>query len=139
MEQLIAFDFGVKKMGVAVGNSLTKTSRPLDIVPMNNGQPDWQNLIKLITEWQASIILVGLPINMDGTDSHLSKRANKFAKRLNHQLKEKKQHIPIYLVDERLSSFDARTTANTKKTKIDDVAASILIDSWFENQEGILL
>lgn len=134
MSVVLAFDYGVKKMGIAVGNTETHTAQPLDIFHMDNGQPDWTALIALITEWKANKLLVGLPLNMDGSESHLSKRANKFAKRLNHKLKENHTPCDIYLVDERLSSREARGKSTAQQ--IDDTAAFVLLESWLHEPNG---
>lgn len=137
MSVILAFDYGVKKMGIAVGNTETHTAQPLDIFPMDNGQPDWEVLLSLITEWKAQKLLVGLPLNMDGSDSHLSKRANKFAKRLNHKLKENHTPCEIFLVDERLSSREARERSAAHQ--IDDAAAFVLLESWLHEPLGTQL
>lgn len=134
---LLALDFGVKKMGMALGNSLTQDARPFDILAMNNGQPDWDNLLGIIQTWQIDIVLVGLPLNMDGTDSMLTKRAHKFARRLAHRLGERHQSTKVFLYDERLSSQEAKTLAwergwiTDERQAIDDVAACILLDGYF--------
>lgn len=144
-QTLLAFDYGVKKMGVAVGNTVTQTANPLAIIAMNNGQPNWQNLLELILHWQATTIVVGLPFNMDGTDSILSKRAHKFARRLAHQLKEIRWQFQLYLVDERLSSKEARQLAwqmgllKESNKPIDNIAACILLSSWLQGNTGVLL
>lgn len=134
---ILALDFGVKKMGMALGNSLTQDARPFDILAMNNGQPDWDNLLGIIQTWNIDVVLVGLPLNMDGTDSMLTKRANKFARRLSHRLGER--HIPtkVFLYDERLSSQEAKSLVwergwiTDEKQPIDDVAACLLLDGYF--------
>lgn len=134
---ILALDFGVKKMGMALGNTLTCDARPFDILAMNNGQPDWDNLLGMIASWQVDTVLVGLPLNMDGSDSMLSKRAFKFARRLSHRLGERQSPVRVYLCDERLSSRQARALAwergwiKSDKDPIDDVSACILIDGYF--------
>ena len=134
---ILALDFGVKKMGMALGNSLSKDARPFDILAMNNGQPDWDNLLGIIETWKIDEILVGLPLNMDGTDSMLSKRAHKFARRLSHRLGERKHPAKVFTYDERLSSAEARSLAwergwmQNERDPIDDIAACILLDGYF--------
>lgn len=134
---ILALDFGVKKMGMALGNSLTQDARPFDILAMNNGQPDWENLLGIIQTWKIDSVLVGLPLNMDGSDSMLSKRAHKFARRLSHRLSERHIATKVFSIDERLSTAQARTIAwengwiTTQYDPIDDIAACLLIDSYF--------
>ena len=133
----LALDYGVKKMGMALGNSLTQTARAFDILAMNNGQPDWDNLIGIIKVWGVAQIVVGLPLNMDGSSSMLSKRAHKFARRLAHRIME--QHLPVTvsLCDERLTSIEAREIAwdngwiKHERDPIDDISACILMSTYF--------
>jgi len=134
---ILALDYGVKKMGMALGNTITQTARAFDILAMNNGQPDWDNLIGIIKVWGVSQVVVGLPLNMDGTSSMLSKRAHKFARRLAHRVME--QHLPVTvsLCDERLTSIEAREIAwdngwiKNERDPIDDISACILMSTYF--------
>jgi len=134
---ILALDYGVKKMGMALGNTITQTARAFDILAMNNGQPDWDNLIGIIKVWGVAQVVVGLPLNMDGTSSMLSKRAHKFARRLAHRVME--QHLPVTvsLCDERLTSVEAREIAwdngwiKNERDPIDDISACILMSTYF--------
>ena len=134
---ILALDYGVKKMGMALGNSLTQTARAFDILAMNNGQPDWDNLIGIIKVWGVAQVVVGLPLNMDGSSSMLSKRAHKFARRLAHRIME--QHLPVTvsLCDERLTSIEAGEIAwdngwiKHERDPIDDISACILMSTYF--------
>ncbi|WP_224737798.1 Holliday junction resolvase RuvX [Psychrobacter sp. 28M-43] len=134
---ILALDYGVKKMGMALGNTITQTARAFDILAMNNGQPDWDNLIGIIKVWGVTQVVVGLPLNMDGTSSMLSKRAHKFARRLAHRVME--QHLPVTvsLCDERLTSIEAREIAwdngwiKNERDPIDDISACILMSTYF--------
>ena len=134
---ILALDYGVKKMGMALGNNITQTARAFDILAMNNGQPDWDNLIGIIKVWGVAQVVVGLPLNMDGTSSMLSKRAHKFARRLAHRVME--QHLPVTvsLCDERLTSIEAREIAwdngwiKNERDPIDDISACILMSTYF--------
>ncbi|MDO5650670.1 MAG: Holliday junction resolvase RuvX [Moraxella sp.] len=134
---LLALDYGVKKTGMALGNSLTQDARPFDILAMNNGQPDWDNLLGIIDSWQIDKVIVGLPLNMDGTDSMLTKRAHKFARRLAHRLGERRSTTSVWLVDERLSSKEARSIAweqgwiKHERDNIDDIAACLILSQYF--------
>ena len=104
IQTVMGLDFGVAKMGIALGNTLTQTATPLMQFPMDNGKPNWQALIDLICQWQVATIVIGLPLNMDGSASELGNRAKKFARRLNHQLEIAHLTRPIVLADERLTS-----------------------------------
>ena len=136
---ILALDYGVKKMGMALGNTMTQTARAFDILAMNNGQPDWDNLIGIIKVWGVAQVIVGLPLNMDGSSSMLSKRAHKFARRLAHRIME--QHLPVTvsLCDERLTSIEAREIAwdngwiKNERDPIDDISACILMSTYFSD------
>lgn len=135
---LLGLDYGIKKMGMALGNSLTCDARRFDVLAMNNGQPNWDNLIGIIQVWQIDAVVIGLPLNMDDSDSMLSKRAAKFARRLKHRLLERRSKTFVYLIDERLSSWQARQLAwelgliDDQKAVIDDVAACLILNSYFQ-------
>lgn len=139
---VLALDYGVKKMGMALGNTLTRNSRPFEILAMNNGQPDWDNLLGIIDKWKIQHIVVGLPLNMDGSNSMLSKRAHKFARRLAHRLGEEHLTAEVVMFDERLTSIEARQMAweqgwiKHERDPIDDIAACILLDSYFCSCHG---
>ncbi|MDU4431726.1 MAG: Holliday junction resolvase RuvX, partial [Pluralibacter gergoviae] len=76
---LVAFDFGTKSIGAAVGQRITGTARPLAALKANDGNPDWTLIERLLREWQPEAVIVGLPLNMDGTEQPLTARARKFA------------------------------------------------------------
>lgn len=131
---VLGFDFGTKRIGVAVGNALTGTATPLRVLPARDGVPDWGHIVALCTEWQPARLLVGLPLNMDGSESELSARARRFGKRLNGRT-----GLPVEMVDERLTSFAARgelQDAGNRRGKpaLDALAASLIIESWLDRQ-----
>lgn len=138
---LLGLDYGVKKMGMSLGNTLTYDARPFDILAMNNGQPDWDNLLGIIENWQIAKIIIGLPLNMDGSDSMLAKRCAKFARRLAHRLTERRMTAEVFLFDERLSSKEARNLAwelgliKNAKDPIDDISACLLLNSYFNDPD----
>ena len=80
--QILAFDYGEKRIGVAVGQIITASANPIQALAAKSGEPDWQLVQKLIDEWQPTLVVVGSPLNMDGTEQRLTKRAHKFANRL---------------------------------------------------------
>ena len=129
--QVISFDFGTKKIGVAVGQTETKTSSPLQIVFSKNNSVNWDEIESIVNEWKPNLILVGKPLNMDGSDSDMMEKVDIFYKKL-----EKISKIPCEYVDERLTSFEARESlTEINKDLIDAHAAKILIDQWFNNNE----
>ncbi|WP_010114116.1 Holliday junction resolvase RuvX [Acinetobacter sp. P8-3-8] len=136
---IMAFDFGTQKMGMAVGSSLIQSVNPLPLFPMKDGIPNWDNLLKIVKQHQPSLFLVGLPLNMDDSESELSTRARKFARRLRHQT-----NIETLMVDERLTTREARdelehyqAQGRGKNLAADSIAAALFIESWYRNPEGV--
>lgn len=133
---LMGFDFGTKSIGVAIGQEVTGTARALTSLKAQEGVPDWQKIEKLLAEWQPDLIIVGLPLNMDGTEQPLTARARKFANRLHGRFGK-----PVELQDERLSTVEARADLFSRggfkaldKGQVDATSAVIILESWFENQ-----
>ncbi len=136
---IMAFDFGTQKMGMAVGQSLIESANPLTLFPMKDGIPNWDELLKIVKQYQPNLFLVGLPLNMDDSESELSTRSRKFARRLRHQT-----NIETLMVDERLTTREARdelghyqAQGRAKKLSADSVAAALFIESWYRNPEGL--
>ena len=128
----MAFDFGLRQIGVAVGNSMLNTSQALDVQPAKDGSPRWEQIEALVKEWQPDLLVVGEPLNMDDSDSELAARARRFARRLHGRL-----GLPVELVDERLSSFEAKQQAaeqghggDYKAAPVDSVAAQLILRTW---------
>ena len=127
--QIVAFDFGIKKIGVAVGQTETNTSSPLHVIQNKDNKINWNEISILLDEWKPDLILIGKPLNMDGTDSEIMKKVDKFFQKLKSTYEAEYQYI-----DERLTTFEAREILKeNEKDFVDANAAKILIDSWFEN------
>ncbi|WP_180112323.1 Holliday junction resolvase RuvX [Acinetobacter sp. YH12131] len=138
-QTIMAFDFGTQKMGMAVGQAVIESATPLALFPMKDGIPQWENLLKIIKQHQPQLFLVGLPLNMDDSESELSTRARKFARRLRHQ-----SNINTLMVDERLTTREARdeldhyqAQGRGKKLAADSLAAALLIESWYRDPHGV--
>src|SRR5437016_3370830 len=99
----LGFDFGMKRIGVAVGQNLTKTANPLPVLDAKNGVPDWNRIAALISQWKIDAFVVGIPLNMDGTEQFTTSAAKQFADALKQRF-----HKPVYGMDERLSTVDVR-------------------------------
>ena len=133
----MAFDYGTRQIGVAVGQTLTGSAEPLTNLRARDGVPDWDQLAKLIREWQPNVLVVGLPLNMDGSASDMSERAARFARRLNGRFQ-----LPVETVDERLSTFEAkqhlkdqgRTPSSYRDDPVDSLAAALLLQTWLSSQ-----
>ncbi|MEW5288521.1 MULTISPECIES: Holliday junction resolvase RuvX [Erwinia] len=132
---LLAFDYGTKSIGVAIGQQLTGTARPLAALKAQDGIPDWNKIEALLKEWQPDRVVVGLPLNMDGSEQPLTARARKFANRLHGRF-----GVQISLHDERLSTVEARADLFSRggfralnKGSVDSLSAVVILESWFEN------
>ena len=133
-ETLLGFDFGTKSIGVAVGQQLTGTARALTALKAQDGTPDWKLIEKLLKEWQPDYVVVGLPLNMDGTEQELTARARKFANRLHGRF-----GLRVELQDERLSTVEARADLFERggfralqKGQVDSQSAVIILEDWFD-------
>ena len=130
---VIAFDFGIKSIGVAVGENILKKGKALKKIPANNGCPNWNDIKYLLKIWKPNYIIVGLPLNMDGTRQNITKKAENFA-----NLLKIKFNTSVQLHDERLSTKEARSLIFNqygfkafKKDKVHSTAAVIILESWF--------
>lgn len=134
--QVLAFDFGLRRIGVAYGQELLGSARPVTMISARDGIPDWDRMEALIDEWQPDLVVVGLPLNMDGTESDMCARARKFGKRIHGRF-----HVPVDMMDERLSSFEAKDavlaeggSSDFGRHGVDDLAAVLILESWFNHQ-----
>ena len=132
-KQLLGFDFGDRSIGVAYGQSITGTARPLTALKAKSGQPDWQQVAKLLKEWQPDALIVGSPLNMDGTEQPLTAQAKKFANRLHGRF-----GLPVFMVDERLTTVEAKAQLfaqggyrSLQKEQVDNLSAVLILESWF--------
>ena len=129
--QIVAFDYGTKKIGVAVGQTETYTSSPLQIIYNDHEKTNWNEIRMLIDEWKPDLILIGKPINMDGTESEIMKKVDNFFKKL-----QKISNTKYEYIDERLTTFEAKEIlGESKVAEVDAHAAKILIDNWFERSK----
>jgi putative Holliday junction resolvase len=133
----LGFDFGFKRIGVAVGQRLTCSASPLTTLDAKQGIPDWTMVQKVITQWNPEALIVGLPTCIDDTELYTTAAARRFAKQL-----QKKFTLPIHLVDERLSTVEAREQVfaqggyrKLKKTPIDGIAACVILEQWLQCPE----
>ena len=132
MSQVIGFDFGTHSIGVAIGQSLTGTASPLPALKAKDGQPNWDVVAKLFAEWQPDTVVVGLPLNMDGTEQPLTDLARKFANRLHGRF-----GVHVVLQDERLTTVAAKEDLFSRggykqlqKGKVDSAAAQLIVEDY---------
>ncbi len=131
---LLAFDFGTRRIGVAVGQTLTASVRPLTTLAYRDHKPDWECISTLIREWQPDRLVVGLPLHMDGSEQEMTRLARRFG----NQLKGR-YNLPVDMVDERLTSEEAERVMQqrdkkNRNTKIDALAAQLILESWLAQQ-----
>lgn len=128
----LGFDFGTKYIGVAVGQTLTKTAKPLTSIYNIEGTPDWKNIKKIIAEWQPHVLIVGVPVNMDGTPQPITFLAQQFCIQLGKQTQ-----LPVFEIDERLTTVEARSqifshkgSKGLTKAAIDSYSAKLILEDW---------
>ena len=131
---LIGFDFGLKRIGVAIGQVITKTARPLTTLAAKDGIPDWNLLAQLIAKWAPNALVVGIPLNMDSSDQAISQHARQFAQSLCQRYQ-----LPVFEVDERLTTKDAKERLFAEggykalqDGQVDRVAAQLILQNWFQ-------
>jgi len=128
MSTLLGFDFGLRKIGVAVGQTITASASALTTVRSRRDKPDWERIGRLVKEWQPDGAIVGLPFNMDDTESLIAPQARRFARQLGGRF-----NIEVHLVDERLTSLQARRQLGLRATAleaIDAMAAKLILETW---------
>ncbi len=132
---VLAFDYGLKSIGVAVGQTLTGSASTLKALKAQDGTPDWQQIEQLLKEWQPAFVVVGLPLNMDGTEQPFTARVHKFVNRLHGRF-----GVQVKTHDERLTTVDARADLfaqggfkKLSKDAVDCWSAKLILESYFEN------
>ena len=130
---ILAFDFGLKHIGVAIGQEITNTAETFFSLKAKNGEPDWRKLDTLIKEWNPKLLVVGNPLNMDGSESEIKKKSDKFSNLIN-----KRYNIPVELMDERLTTREAKDRLKAEEDNsassgrdTHQIAAQIILENWF--------
>ncbi len=133
---LLGFDFGMKSIGVAIGQEITGSARGLGSLKARDGIPNWDAVAGYLKEWQPDLLVVGLPLNMDGSEQPLTQNVRKFAARLQGRF-----GFQIAFQDERLTTTDARARLFEQggyraldKGRVDAVSAQLILESWMESQ-----
>ncbi|MCF6435014.1 MULTISPECIES: Holliday junction resolvase RuvX [Pseudoalteromonas] len=132
---IMGFDFGTKSIGIAVGQEITGTATSLGAVKARDGIPNWSEIEAHVQQWQPDLLVVGLPLNMDGTNQQVTFAAKKFANRLHNNYR-----LPVETQDERLTTADAKARLfeqggyrNLGKGNVDSMSAVIILESYFES------
>ncbi|MHB8534025.1 MAG: Holliday junction resolvase RuvX [Sulfuricaulis sp.] len=137
-QTFLAFDYGEKYIGVAVGSRHTRQAEPVTTLRGSAKNPDWTRLSRLIEEWRPDALVVGLPLNMDGSANPMSRAARAFGQRL-----QDRYNLPVHMADERLSTLAAREILNEAgvpmrrhKTRLDKVAAQTILQAYLNELPG---
>ncbi len=131
-QPLLGFDYGRRRIGVAVGQRLTQSATPLTTVRARDGKPDWAAVARLIDEWKPGALVVGIPYHMDGAEQDMTHAAKRFCRQL-----EGRFRLPVHQAEERLSSWvvenrlSAREQANTD---IDAMSAQVILQDWLQQE-----
>jgi len=130
-QTLLGFDYGEKRTGVAVGQSLTRTATGLTTLHSKQQKIDWSAIEALIKEWQPDALVVGIPVHMDGTEQAITLAARKFSRQLHGRFQ-----LPVFEAEERLTSDEAERSLGSSQDKaaIDQEAARIILQSWLNSQ-----
>lgn len=130
----IGFDFGYRRIGVAVGQTLTGSASPLSTLDAKLGVPNWDTIQKLLLEWKPLALVVGLPTCIDDSEQYTTAASRGFARQL-----RKRFSLPVHLVDERLSTVEARAHLfesggyrKIKKAEVDSIAACVILEQWLQ-------
>ncbi len=136
---VLGFDFGTRRIGVAVGNELLASARELEAMPARDGIPDWAQVERLVKSWEPDLFVVGLPLTAEGAEQEMSVRARKFGKRLFGRF-----GVPCEMVDERGSTGEAKVIARERGHRgswrddgVDGISAVLIVERWFAAREGL--
>jgi len=131
---VLAFDFGERRLGIATGTHLLLKANPLETIDEESNKIRFNHIAKLVEAWQPTLFVVGLPLNLQGEETTISQLARKFGRRLNGRF-----NLPVMLVDERFSSYDASEQLKkqgvhgmAQKQTLDQVAAQTILQSYFD-------
>jgi len=123
-QTLLCFDYGKKRIGSAVGQTITATATALEIIKVVNKKPNWENIEHLIEEWRPDKLIVGHPFTLDGERQEMTDAAEKFGRQLEGRFK-----LPVELIEEQLSSYEARRELKSTRD-LDAVAARLILETW---------
>lgn len=132
---VLAFDFGERRIGIAVGEHLINSANPLTTIDNESNEVRFATITQLVNEWQPKLLVVGLPLSLDGSETEVTQLCRKFARRLNGRF-----NLPVIMIDERFSSTEASQLLNesgikgrAQKAMLDQVAAQTILQSYFDS------
>lgn len=131
---VLGFDFGYKRIGMAVGQTITHSANPLPVLLANDGIPDWKKLADIIKQWRPDALIVGIPLKIDSSEQFTTHAAREFAAELSTRFQ-----LPVFSVDERYTTIEARQVLfeqggykKLKQSHIDSWAAKIIVEDWLQ-------
>jgi putative Holliday junction resolvase len=129
VQTLLGFDYGRKRIGVAVGQTLTASATALTTVQARDGRPDWQAISRLIADWKPGALVVGIPYHMDGAEQAMTADAQRFCRQL-----EGRYGLPVHRAEERLTSYvvESGLAHNTDRRTIDPLSAQVILQDWLQ-------
>ena len=129
-QTLLCFDYGEKRIGVAVGQTVTSSATALQTIPVVNKKPDWEKIRILVSEWAPDKFIVGHPFTLEGERQKMTDAAEHFSRQLEHRFK-----LSVDLINEQLSSYEARRELKSTYG-LDPTSARLILETWFrENTE----
>ena len=133
---LMAFDYGLRNIGIAIGQNITKSASTFYTIKAKEGEPDWIKLDSIVKEWEPTLFIVGDPFNMDGTRSEFQKRISQFSTKLKNRYK-----IRLHMMDERLTTKEAKERIKTGSSELKEstnkhsISAQIILEDWFRSMD----
>ena len=133
---VMGFDYGVRNIGIAIGQNITKSASTFYAIKAKEGEPDWIKLDSIVKEWEPALFIVGDPFNMDGTRSEFQKRISRFSTELKNRYK-----IRLHMMDERLTTKEAKERIKTESSGLKEsankhsVSAQIILEDWFRSMD----
>lgn len=128
-QTLLGFDYGSKRIGVAVGQQLTCSATALTTIPARDGKPDWSAITRLLDEWKPDALVVGIPYHMDGTEQDMTHAALRFGRQLEGRYK-----LPVHCAEERLTSYVVESGLKNQSSggAIDPLSAQVILQDWLQ-------
>lgn len=134
---ILGFDYGARRIGVATGNRISQSARPLPVLKVKAGEPDWMRVEALLSEWKPEALVVGLPLTLEGSEQAITRGARAFAAAVGQR-----SGLPVHLVDERHTSQEAsrrfasqRASGSARRRdaeNLDSLAAAVILESWLD-------
>jgi putative Holliday junction resolvase len=130
-QTLLGFDYGLRRIGVAVGQTLTASATALTTVSARDGKPDWADIGRLVADWKPDALVVGIPYHMDGSEQEMTRRAERFCRQLQGRF-----GMPVHRAEERLTSYvvESAEASGAERRAIDPLSAQIILQDWLQQQ-----